>query len=77
MVLLYPNSQSSPGRAPAFPGKKDPLHPMRGEIWELRCPMPWATELSEGHSSRDTLPFNGSRWLHGGALCGSLGGTSG
>lgn len=72
-----PNSQSSSRRASAFPGEMGPSHPMRGEVWELRCPVPWVTELAKGHNAGDTLSSNSSRWLHGGELCGSVGGKSG
>lgn len=78
LVLLYPNSQLGSGRASAFPGEKGPLHPTKGKVWEMRCPVSWATEPSKGHNAGDTLSSDSSRWLHGGGLCGGVGGgTSG
>lgn len=74
LVLLYPNSQPSSGRASAFLGEKDPSQPMKGKVWELKCPVPWATEPAKGHNAGDTLSSDGSRWLRGGGLCGSMGG---
>lgn len=55
-------------------GEKGPSHPMGGEVWELRCPVLWATELAEGYNAGDTLSSDGSRWLCGGGLRGSGGG---
>lgn len=31
------------------------MYPMRGGVWEPRCPMAWAAEPDKGGNTRDTL----------------------